>query len=105
MAFTENERKGFEVECNYIRWKIDEIKKNPALLADYPIEEYPYIWERIKRVTAMTREELMQEIIADYVLLATNPDKESTRKGTWLPANEEELRKDWRGLLVSALDD
>lgn len=83
-VFTENERRSFEIECDYALSKIDEIKRNPALLSDYPVEEYPYIWKRLEQIAARTREETLQEIEADYVLLATNPDKECTRDGVQL---------------------
>ena len=75
MAFTETERKNLGHECDYVQSKIDEVKRNPSLLSSYPIEEYPHIWKRFETLKAMTRDELMQEIEADYVLVWTDGEK------------------------------
>ena len=68
MTFSVEERALFERRYNGIRARTECLQDRPAGTA-YTIEKYPFFWERINRLAAMSREELMNEIMADYMLL------------------------------------
>ena len=89
MAFTENERKSFEIDCDIVQSRINKIKDNPMLLP-FPVEEYPHIWNRLEQLAVMPREETIQALEADYVLLSDDVYKSSVRNGSWAPYKETE---------------
>ena len=67
MGFSIEEKALFERQYNGIRARIECLRRRPKELS-YAIEEHPYLWERVNRLSVMPREELMNEIMADYVL-------------------------------------
>ena len=68
MEFTEDELKYIEDTHLRVRARIDEIQQDPENLLSLAHDESPHIWQRLKEMAAMTREELQADIEAGYVL-------------------------------------
>jgi hypothetical protein len=76
MEFSAEEKKEFER-------RYQGIHVTTRLLHDYPkympftVEEHPRAWQRLEQIATMSREELMGEIEADYLLfesIRVNPE-------------------------------
>jgi len=68
MEFTAEETARFERWYELIEDRLALLKNYPAGVKLVPGEDL-FIWKRLEQMQAMTKEELMEEIIADYVLL------------------------------------
>ena len=68
MDFTEKEREKMVSLYERIRARVADIRENPSLVIFSP-ETHPHIWKRLDYYESLSREELMKEIEADYVLL------------------------------------
>jgi len=65
--FSEDERAYFERRYDVLRSRIEDIKTNPERALLTPKTD-TYIWERLNKLAAMSYDELMSEIEADYVI-------------------------------------
>ena len=66
MIFSAEDRVRLEQSYDAIRLRIKLIQNDPSWLPTP--QECPHIWDRLKRLAEMSREELIAEIEADYVL-------------------------------------
>ena len=53
-------RRSIDVAARLIEQQSDKIP--------FSAEEYPHVWKRLAQIRSMTREELLQEVEADYLL-------------------------------------
>ena len=67
MDFTETERAVLENQRRNIRSMIFHIRRN-EMDVPYTKEEYPHAWKRLEQLEAMSNEELLREVEADYLL-------------------------------------
>jgi len=78
--FSKTENSIIAKTCDSIRNRIADLVKDPTKVG-LTEGEYPHIWARLKQIANMSREELIHEQEADYVLLGgcfsgNDPDDE-----------------------------
>ena len=69
MDFTAEELKYCERVCDRIRERVELTKQHPATAMLVPGEDL-YIWKRLDQLAAMSRDELLDEVKAEYILFA-----------------------------------
>ena len=68
MDFTEKEKQKLENFYERVRTRIADIRNDPSLVR-LSLDTHPHVWKRLEYYESLSREELMKEIEADYVLL------------------------------------
>ena len=65
MTFSTEELALFERQYKWMRGRVDDVRHSDVLGTR---DESQYLWRRVDRLAAMSREEWMDELMADYRL-------------------------------------
>ena len=67
MNFSSAEKEELDRRCRSISVMVRLIEQNADKMP-FSVEEYPHVWERLEYIKSMSREKLLQEVEADYLL-------------------------------------